>query len=154
MMDQEVPEAAPSVRVSLRLDWPGGGRVGPGKIRLLAAIAETGSIAAAARRLGMSYRRAWSLADAMNALFIEPVVTRQSGGPKGGGAALTLFGVQLLALYRQMENVAHAVHAEPLALLASWQRPLPILVAPGGENGPTDDQEASNQESVAGLGLP
>ena len=60
--------------------------VGPGKIALLDAIAETGSISAAARALGMSYRRAWLLIDTMNRCFREPVIETASGGKGGGGA--------------------------------------------------------------------
>jgi molybdate transport system regulatory protein len=77
-------------------------RLGPGKMELLAAIAETGSIAAAGRRLGMSYRRAWLLTDALNAMFAEPCVKTATGGSHGGGSVLTPFGRQLLAAYVQL----------------------------------------------------
>src|SRR6185369_3350448 len=66
--------------------------IGPGKAELLAAIAETGSISASAKRLGMSYRRAWLLVDTMNRCFREPVVASATGGSGGGGARVTVFG--------------------------------------------------------------
>ena len=77
--------------------------MGPGKAELLAAIAETGSITASARRLGMSYRRAWLLVDTMNRCFREPVVASATGGTGGGGAQMTAFGRRVLARYRAMQ---------------------------------------------------
>jgi molybdate transport system regulatory protein len=70
--------------------------IGPGKAELLAAIAETGSISESARRLGMSYRRAWLLVDTMNRCFREPVVASAAGGAGGGGARVTRFGLRVL----------------------------------------------------------
>jgi molybdate transport system regulatory protein len=81
--------------------------VGPGKIELLALIAETGSITKAASRMGMSYMRAWSLVKTMNECFSLPVVSTERGGRQRGGATLTSTGRQLLKLYRQMERVSH-----------------------------------------------
>jgi len=78
-------------------------RLGPGKIDLLEAIGRTGSISAAGRELGMSYRRAWLLVDAVNALFRTPAVTASAGGAHGGGAKLTAFGHDLVAAYRRIE---------------------------------------------------
>jgi molybdate transport system regulatory protein len=72
---------------------------GPGRVALLRAIDATGSISAAARRMGMSYRRAWLLVEAMNHEFREPLVTRHIGGVSGGGAALTPFAQNLAAHY-------------------------------------------------------
>src|SRR5579862_5350407 len=66
--------------------------IGPGKAELLEAIERTGSISAAAKRLGISYRRTWILVDTMNRCFREPVVDSSTGGPGGGGAAVTAFG--------------------------------------------------------------
>ncbi|MBL6453752.1 LysR family transcriptional regulator [Belnapia sp. T6] len=99
------PQTLP-LRVSIRLDLPGGGRVGPGKIALLEAIAEAGSIAAAARALGMSYPRAWGLVEALDAALGTPAVTRAPGGQRGGGAALTEAGRALIARYRAVEAAA------------------------------------------------
>lgn len=100
------------VRISLRLDLPSGGRVGPGKIALLEAIAETGSIAGAARALGMSYPRAWGLVEALDAALGEAVVLRAPGGQRGGGAALTEAGKALVRRYRRLEAAAQR-HAGP-----------------------------------------
>ncbi|MBI1773800.1 MAG: LysR family transcriptional regulator [Proteobacteria bacterium] len=87
--------------------------VGPGKAALLEAIAETGSIAAAGRRMGMSYRRAWLLVKTMNACFRRPLVDAAKGGLKGGGAQLTDAGAEVLRRYRKMEaRAAKAVKAD------------------------------------------
>ncbi len=77
--------------------------IGPGKADLLDAIAATGSISESARRMGMSYRRAWLLVDTMNRCFREPVVAAATGGSGGGGAALTPFGRRALAQFRAMQ---------------------------------------------------
>jgi molybdate transport system regulatory protein len=89
--------------------------IGPGKAALLEAIERSGSIAAAAREMGMSYRRAWVLIDAMNGAFTEPVVTTARGGSGGGGAALTESGRRVLARYRAMERKASRALAPDLA---------------------------------------
>lgn len=77
--------------------------LGPGKADLLAAINEAGSIAAAGRRLSMSYRRAWLLVDTMNRCFREPLVVSVAGGSGGGGAQLTTTGQEVLRLYRALQ---------------------------------------------------
>lgn len=82
--------------------------IGPGKAALLEAIGETGSIAAAGRRMGMSYRRVWLLTKTMNACFREPLIAATKGGIGGGGARLTPTGREVLALYRAMEDHAAA----------------------------------------------
>ncbi len=94
------------VRVSLRLDLASGGRVGPGKVALLEAIGEAGSISGAARLLGMSYPRAWKLVEAMDAELGITVVTRAPGGQRGGGAALTPAGRAIITRYRTLEAAA------------------------------------------------
>src|SRR5437763_13262032 len=87
--------------------------IGPGKAALLQAISETGSIAAAGGRMGMSDRRAWVLVKTMNACFREPLVEAVKGGLGGGGARLTPMGERVLALYRTMEDhAATAVNAD------------------------------------------
>src|ERR1700755_2387712 len=78
--------------------------LGPGKAELLAHIAETGSISEAARRMEMSYNRAWLLVRTMNRCFKEPLVHSTRGGDRHGGAELTKFGEQVLKLYRQLES--------------------------------------------------
>ena len=76
--------------------------IGPGKAELLEAIEATGSISASAKRLRMSYRRAWLLVDTMNRCFREPLVASATGGSGGGGAAVTAFGRDVLRRYRAM----------------------------------------------------
>src|SRR3954468_7059442 len=80
--------------------------VGPGKADLLAAIEATGSITAAGRAMGMSYKRAWYLLDTMNRCFKEPLVSANKGGRGHGGAHLTPMGKQVLTLYRTIEAQA------------------------------------------------
>lgn len=104
-------------RVVIRLDLLPSGRIGPGKIALLEQIAATGSISAAGRALGMSYRRAWLLVEELNGLFREPVVTTQLGGAGGGGAALTAFGHGLVGEYRAIEAETQRQSAARLAAL-------------------------------------
>jgi molybdate transport system regulatory protein len=89
-------------RLKLKLQLYCGDEIamGPGKADLLEAIARTGSISAAGRDLGMSYRRAWLLVDTMNRCFKEPLVEAQPGGGKGAGARLTSEGEAALAAYR------------------------------------------------------
>lgn len=79
--------------------------MGPGKADLLEHIAEAGSISAAAKKMQMSYKRAWQLVDAMNAAFREPLVESVKGGAGGGGATLTKNGREILAHYRRMQTV-------------------------------------------------
>jgi len=78
--------------------------IGPGKAELLHAIAATGSISASAKRLGMSYRRAWLLVDTMNRCFREPVVSSATGGSGGGGAQVTVFGREVLSRYAAVQD--------------------------------------------------
>ena len=82
--------------------------LGPGKSELLDAIAETGSISAAARELGMSYRRAWILVHTMNSCFAKPLVTATKGGRDGGGAELTSTGRAVLADYKDVSRIVSA----------------------------------------------
>lgn len=87
--------------------------IGPGKADLLEMIAETGSIAEAARRMDMSYRRAWNLVRAMNEAFTHPLVETRKGGPEGGSAALSAIGQEVLRLYRAMEaGAAEAISGD------------------------------------------
>jgi molybdate transport system regulatory protein len=80
--------------------------LGPGKVALLEAIGRTGSISAASREMGMSYRRAWSLVDRMNADFTGPLVEKVAGGKGGGGARLSDLGQDVLARYHAIEDKA------------------------------------------------
>jgi molybdate transport system regulatory protein len=102
------------VRLTIRIDFGTKRSIGPGKIRLLEAIAETGSISRAGQSLGMSYRRAWLLVDDLNHCFREPVVTTKPGGAHGGGAALTRFGIALIRQYRSIETQAAGAAKKPL----------------------------------------
>jgi molybdate transport system regulatory protein len=77
--------------------------LGPGKVQLLEAIRDTGSIAAAGREMGMSYKRAWHLVDTMNRCFESPLVEASKGGAHGGGAQLTPRALEVIALYRRLE---------------------------------------------------
>lgn len=110
---------APQPALTLRIDFPGGVRLGPGKVELLRQIAAHGSIRAAGAAIGMSYRRAWLLADEINRLFRSPSVFTRHGGKAGGGAGLTPYGMDLLARCERMEQVARAALAEDLAVLAA-----------------------------------
>ena len=95
-------------QLSIRIDLPSGDRIGPGKIALLEAIRSTGSISAAARSIGMSYRRAWLLVDDLNRALRQPAVTAETGGHHGGGATVTPIGEQVVHLYRSIESHARA----------------------------------------------
>jgi molybdate transport system regulatory protein len=92
----------PRLRIFLAPDFA----IGPGKAEILQGIRETGSIAAAGRRMGMSYKRAWNLVDAMNQHFRAPVVEAAKGGKAGGGAVLTELGEEVLASYQRMVSLA------------------------------------------------
>jgi molybdate transport system regulatory protein len=110
-------KAAGKTSLHLRLDFGGGRSLGPGKIRLLELIDETGSISAAGRALEMSYRQAWLLVDELNRMFAEPVVVAQTGGGGGGGTSVTETGNAVIRLYRDMERRAcGASSAEATAL--------------------------------------
>ncbi len=95
-----------SPRLRIRVVFDEARYLGPGKADLLAGIARLGSIAAAGREMGMSYKRAWDLVQAMNTMFASPVVAMARGGAKGGGAELTENGAQILALYKAVQRAA------------------------------------------------
>jgi molybdate transport system regulatory protein len=120
---------ATPVRLTLRVDFGGLGALGPGKVRLLEAVAECGSIAAAARSLGMSYRRAWLLIDSLNRSFRHAAVTARPGGTRGGGAVLTDFGCELARRYRQMESAAAHAAKIHMASLTRALVPPPAVQA-------------------------
>ena len=114
-----------SIKLRLRIDLTPTSAVGPGKIELLEHIEKTGSISAAGRAMGMSYRRAWLLVDELNRLFRDRVANAGPGGKAGGGARLTPFGRELVRRFRGMEKAARkaldrditvlqtALHARP-----------------------------------------
>lgn len=103
--------------LSVRIDLAPGRRIGPGKIELLEKIVAFGSISAAGRAMDMSYRRAWELVESLNSIFDRPVVEAQTGGRRGGGAALTPLGLALVAHYRAIEQTAARAAASHLAEL-------------------------------------
>jgi molybdate transport system regulatory protein len=106
-------------KLTLRVEFGPERAIGPGKVRLLELIQETGSIAAAGRAMGMSYRRAWLLVDSLNRCFHDPVVVTQLGGASGGGAALTTLGESVVGHYRAMELEAQAAVGARLEALGS-----------------------------------
>ena len=111
------------VRFRLRVTRRADIALGPGKVDLLEAIAKTGSITAAARALGMSYRRAWLLVDTMNRCFREPVVDAEKGGKRGGGTRLTATGVEAVRRYRRVEKQAARASEDEIRALLKLMRP-------------------------------
>jgi len=109
-------------RVSLRLGFASDGALGPGKVRLLELIDETGSISAAGREMNMSYRRAWNLINELNALFADPVVEARPGGVNGGGASLTRAGADVVRRYRAIETNLTASSRRHIAALEKMTR--------------------------------
>ena len=97
--------------------------IGPGKIALLEAIAETGSISGAGRQLGMSYRRAWVVLGEMKSARTTPPVNTAAGGSHGGGSALTAVGEQVVKHYRAVESTARVAAATDLAALTRLLAP-------------------------------
>lgn len=95
---------APCPNTRLRLVFDNGLVLGPGKIDLLEAVSETGSISAAARRTHISYRKTRHLIDALNEAFSQPLVLSSKGGADHGGARLTPLGLDVIARYRRVEQ--------------------------------------------------
>ncbi len=99
--------------------------IGPGKAELLERIDRCGSIAAAGREMGMSYKRAWELIGTLNAMFHAPLVKSTRGGPGGGGAVLTGLGHEILDHYRDFEAAAAKGGAYHLEALCRLRRDIP-----------------------------
>ena len=118
------PAAPVRLRARLRLQAGADIHLGPGRVDLLEGIAQTGSIAEAGRRLGMSYQRAWSLVKAMNDAFSTPLVDKQRGGSAGGGAALTELGTAVLQAYRLAEQAAERAAAPHLRVALTALAPV------------------------------
>ena len=117
-------------RLKLKLQLYCGDEIamGPGKADLLDAIAREGSISAAGRALGMSYRRAWLLVDTMNRCFRAPLVETHPGGGKQAGARLTAEGEAALAAYRAISGqLAQGVAGAGQQALEAAIRPEPLL---------------------------
>jgi molybdate transport system regulatory protein len=109
--------------LSIRIDLASGDRIGPGKIALLEAIRTTGSISAAARSIGMSYRRAWLLVEEINRTLREPAVKAETGGARGGGAVVTAAGERMVGLYRAIEEQARAASGDEFRAIGKLIRP-------------------------------
>lgn len=111
--DEPIPYAA----LTIRVDFGAFGYLGPGKIALMELISKHGSITAAGKEMGMSYRRAWLLVDEINQIFREPLVEKQMGGSGGGGARLTKLGRDVVGRYRAIEGAAATATAADLRAL-------------------------------------
>ena len=109
--------ARPSGLGHLRIVLSDKAYVGPGRADLLEGIARTGSISAAGKEMGMSYKRAWGLVQALNEGFGRPLVETARGGADQGGARLTPLGEEVLARYRAMQTATEAAIAEDVAAL-------------------------------------
>ena len=104
--------------LTLRIDLGDRGAIGPGKISLLEAIDSEGSITAAGKKIGMSYRGAWLLVENVNKMFKQPVVSTRHGGAKGGRSSLTRLGTEVVSRYRQIEKAAERSASKHLKFLA------------------------------------
>jgi molybdate transport system regulatory protein len=115
-----------SAYLTLRIELERG-RLGHGKVELLEHIARTGSLAAAARAMRMSYKRAWELLATTNDMFKEPVSRSLPGRNVGGSTQLTPFGERVIALYRAIERRATqstAVAIQELSTVSRASRPV------------------------------
>jgi molybdate transport system regulatory protein len=102
-----IMKRAPLIR--FRIDFAENSNLGPGKIALLEGIRACGSLSEAARRMGISYRRAWLLIDSVRKSFDEPATINSPGGRGGGKAQITPFGVLLIERYREVEQKLNEV---------------------------------------------
>jgi molybdate transport system regulatory protein len=119
--------------LTIRVDFGAFGYLGPGKIALMELISKHGSISAAGKEMGMSYRRAWLLVDEINRIFREPLVETQMGGSGGGGARLTRLGRDVVGRYRAIEGAAATASAADMRALKAALPARPPGPAPGGE---------------------
>jgi molybdate transport system regulatory protein len=119
-MPRQDPPPGPRLRVVL----DPGIAIGPGKADLLEAVEATGSISAAGRSLGMSYKRAWSLIETLNGYFGQTLVQTSKGGKSHGGAELTPTGKRVLTLYRRMEARAREATRNDMRAL---RKLLPVM---------------------------
>lgn len=118
----EHPDKAEADRLSIRVDLACGARIGPGKVAVLEAIANAGSISGAGRALRISYRRTWELVEDLNATLGAPVVQTAAGGSGGGGASLTELGQAVVSRYRAIEADCAAAARKHLAALQRFAR--------------------------------
>ena len=110
-------EASRQAVLTIRVDFGPFGFLGPGKIQLMELISKHGSISAAGKEMGMSYRRAWLLVDEINKIVREPLVEKQMGGSGGGGARLSKLGRDVVGRYRAIEGAAASAAAADLRAL-------------------------------------
>ncbi|MBS7537835.1 winged helix-turn-helix domain-containing protein [Ancylobacter lacus] len=138
--ETEEPVARPRDGLFIRVYLGDGRFLGPGKIDLLEAIRAERSILSAARKMGMSYRRAWLLVEELDTMFAERVVETHPGR-RGHGTELTAFGERIIALYRDIEARSAAATQESVeglrsALAAEWPpAPSPARSGPGRRAG-------------------
>lgn len=121
---KKAPAVRPVARFRLRVTAGDAIFVGPGKVSLLEAIRDTRSITAAAKSIGMSYRRAWILVDELNRSLASAAVASATGGEHGGGSTLTAVGHELVDVYRRIEATATRACAQDL------ERLLALVAAP------------------------
>src|SRR2546428_12408004 len=118
---------APQIHPRFRILCGSDIAIGPGKAELLDHVQDTKSIARAAKRMNMSYMRAWTLIKTMERCFKQPLVKAARGGPKGGGAELTATGQMVLALYHRLQarslQATQAVWRELQELLRDLKPP-------------------------------
>ncbi|MFN3663803.1 winged helix-turn-helix domain-containing protein [Yoonia sp.] len=112
-------------RLRIRIIFGDAEMIGPGKAELLERIDRCGSLAAAGREMGMSYKRAWQLVGTLNAMFKDPLVDSTRGGPGGGGAVLTDAGRAVLSLYRDFEADAAKAGTKRLNAMKAMLRDIP-----------------------------
>lgn len=115
--------AKPRVQFRIRIHRDADIAIGPGRIALLEAIVQTGSITAAAQHLGMSYRRAWLLIDELNRSLRRPAVESASGGARGGGTVVTEAGEEIIGRYRRIEAAAQAAAKDDIEALLAMLAP-------------------------------
>jgi len=129
-----------ATRLTIRIDFESGAALGPGKVRLLELIAETGSIRRAAAGMKMSYRQAWPLLKALGETFGEPLVATATGGRAGGGARLTGQGKEVVRRYRDLEKAAGKAAGPAIAALETalagpvWPQKRPKLARRRGRS--------------------
>jgi molybdate transport system regulatory protein len=110
-------KSGPKVNFRMRITQDDTIALGPGKVSLLEAVREHGSISAAARSMNMSYRRAWLLMDQLNRALESPATVAEQGGQSGGGSVLTPVGEEIIRLYRSIEARAAKVCAPEIEAL-------------------------------------
>jgi len=104
-------------KAAIKIEFANSLKLGRGKVRLLELVREAGSISAAARKMNMSYRRAWLLMDELNHMFGRDVIETAAGGSGGGGAQVTAFGLRVIQVFRDLENDADGLIQSRIAEL-------------------------------------